>query len=84
MIWYCQYHIVWVPKYRYRVLKDRIGFEVMKTIRVYTEREGCEVIELNVQEGHIHLLGQGPTKYFHIETDGCDKRKGWYSSNFPF
>ncbi len=24
----CQYHIVWVPKYRYRVLKNRIKEEV--------------------------------------------------------
>ena len=24
-IWHCQYHIVWVPKYRYRVLKGAIG-----------------------------------------------------------
>jgi len=36
--WHCQYHIVWVPKYRYRVLKDKVGYEVMKTVRVYAER----------------------------------------------
>ena len=32
VVWHCQYHIVWVPKYRYRVLKDRVGFEVSKTV----------------------------------------------------
>ncbi len=31
VIWHCQYHIVCVPKYRYRVLKDQVGYEVMKT-----------------------------------------------------
>jgi REP-associated tyrosine transposase len=56
VVWYCQYHIVWVPKYRYRVLKDRIGFEVSKTIRIFSERLGCEVVELNVQPDHVHLL----------------------------
>ena len=40
VIWHCQYHIVWVPKYRYRVLKDKVGYEVMKTVRVYAERQG--------------------------------------------
>ena len=25
VIWHCQYHIVWVPKYRYRVLSGEIG-----------------------------------------------------------
>ena len=28
VIWHCQYHIVWVPKYRYKVLKGKIGEEV--------------------------------------------------------
>lgn len=41
VIWHCQYHIIWVPKYRYRVLKDKVGYEVMKTIRVYAERLAC-------------------------------------------
>ena len=29
VIWHCQYHIVWVPKYRYRVLNGKVGFEVI-------------------------------------------------------
>ena len=24
-IWHCQYHIVWVPKYRFRVLEGKVG-----------------------------------------------------------
>lgn len=56
VIWHCQYHIVWVPKYRYRILVDKVGFEVSKSIRVYAERLGCEVVELNVQPDHVHLL----------------------------
>lgn len=62
VIWHCQYHIVWVPKYRYRVLKDRVGFVVSKTIRVFSERQGCEVVELNVQVDHVHLLLFVPPK----------------------
>ena len=27
-IWHCQYHTVWVPKYRYRVLTGPVGKEV--------------------------------------------------------
>ncbi len=62
VVWHCQYHIVWVPKYRYRVLKDRVGFEISKMIRVFSERLGCEVVELNVQEDHVHLLVMVPPK----------------------
>lgn len=25
VLWCCQYHIVWVPKYRYRVLRGSVG-----------------------------------------------------------
>ncbi len=62
VIWHCQYHIVWVPKYRYRVLKDRVAFELSKSIRVYSERLGCELVELNVQIDHVHLLVKVPPK----------------------
>jgi len=62
VLWHCQYHIVWVPKYRYRVLTGKVGFEVLKTLRVYTERLGCEVVEINIQPDHVHLLVKVPPK----------------------
>jgi len=62
VLWHCQYHIVWVPKYRYRVLEGKVGFETSKTIRVYSERLGCEIVELNVQPDHVHLLIKVPPK----------------------
>ena len=62
VIWHCQYHIIWVPKYRYKVLKGKIGEEVRKTIIVQSERLGCEIVELNVQVDHVHLLIKVPPK----------------------
>jgi len=62
VIWHCQYHIVWVPKYRYRILTEKVGFEVSKSIRIYAERLGCELVELNVQPDHVHLLVKIPPK----------------------
>ena len=41
---------------------DKVGFEVSKSIRVYAERMGCEVVELNVQPDHVHLLVKVPPK----------------------
>ena len=61
-IWHCQYHIVWVPKYRYRVLKGAIGSEVETCIHVFSEQQHCEVKELNVQIDHVHLLVMIPPK----------------------
>lgn len=61
-IWYCHYHIVWGPKYRFRILKDEVKIEVEETIRMFSEQLGCKVEELNVQEDHVHLLVMVPPK----------------------
>jgi putative transposase len=62
VLWYCQYHIVFVPKYRYRILTGDIGKFVYKSIYAYVERSGCEAVELNVQLDHVHLLVKVPPK----------------------
>ena len=61
-VWYCQYHIIWVPKYRFRILTDKIAAEVETFIRIFSEQQGCEVEELNVQIDHVHLLVLVPPK----------------------
>ncbi|MBY0418274.1 MAG: transposase, partial [Pararheinheimera sp.] len=33
VFWRCQYHIVWTPKYRFRILKDNVGKEVWRCIQ---------------------------------------------------
>ena len=61
-IWHCQYHIVWVPKYRYRILTGRVSEEVGWSIRAFTEHQKGEVVELDVQLNHVHLLVKVPPK----------------------
>ena len=53
---------MWVPKYRYRILNGPIAEELTKTIHVYCGRMGCEVLELNIQSDHVHLLVSMPPK----------------------
>ena len=62
VLWHCQYHIVWVPKDRYRVLKGVIGQEVHNCIGVFCSQLRCRVVELNVQPDHVHLLVRVPPK----------------------
>ena len=61
-IWHCQYHVVWVPKYRYRVLHGEIARDVEAGIRGYSERQGGEVVEVSVQVDHVHLQVLVPPK----------------------
>ena len=62
VIWHCQYHIVWVPKYRYRMLQGPVGQEAYKCVMTFCQQLGCEVVELNVQIDHIHLLVKVPPR----------------------
>ena len=59
-IWYCYYHIVWTPKYRYRVIAGKIADEVNNCIKAFTEQLKCEIVELNVSMDHVRLLAMIP------------------------
>ena len=61
-IWHCQYHVVWTPKYRYRILAGQVREEVTNCIHSFSEQLRCEVVELNVQSDHVHLLVMIPPK----------------------
>ena len=62
VLWHCQYHIVWVPKYRYRVLTGPVREEVYSSLHVFCSQLDCQIVELNVQSDHIHLLVRVPPK----------------------
>ena len=72
-IWHCQYHMVWVPKYRYRILTGLVAEEVERCIRAFAERLGAEIVELNIQEDHVHLLVLVPPKVSISEFMGIVK-----------
>ena len=61
-MWHCQYHIVWTPKYRFRILSGPVAEEVGRCIRAFSEQLKCEVVELNVQMDPVHLLVMIPPK----------------------
>ena len=61
-IWHCQYHIVFVPKYRFRILIGEVAQEVGNCIRAFAEQQKGEIVELNVQIDHVHLLVYVPPK----------------------
>ena len=61
-LWHCQYHIIWCPKYRFRVLEGRVKEEVEDCIRTFTAVQKCELVELNIQIDHVHMLILVPPK----------------------
>lgn len=51
-----KYHLVWTPKYRGRVLKpDKVKSELRRIFESIAKWKHWEVLELNIQDDHIHL-----------------------------
>ena len=61
-IYHCNYHIVWTPKYRLRLLRDILADYMEDKIKTICEWKEVEVIELNVQPDHVHLVCSIPPK----------------------
>jgi len=51
----CNYHIVWVTKYRYPVLVGDIAVRARDLIRRICQDEGVEIIRGKVAKDHIHI-----------------------------
>ncbi len=72
----CKYHIVFCPKYRYRILKEAIEEYVRQQVyQLCKQKEAIEVLEMNIQADHVHLVVSIPPKYAVSEFMGYLKGK---------
>lgn len=54
--WDCVYHIVWIPKYRRKVLYGETRREIGEMLRMLVERmDGVEIVEGSACPDHIHI-----------------------------
>ncbi len=58
-----RYHLVFVPKYRKRVLTGPVAARLRELLAQACEVNGWEALELAVQPDHVHLLVQVQPRY---------------------
>ena len=58
-----KYHIVWITKYRKKILKGDIGIRIRDIIRQVCENFGIEIIRGNISPDHIHIFVSIPPRY---------------------
>ena len=75
VLYRCDYHIVWTPKYRFKVLEGLVKTLLEHDIAMLLEWKGCELKELNVQVDHIHLVVSMPPKLSISKLMGIVKGK---------
>jgi len=56
LVYSCQYHIIFCPKYRRKVLMNGIDKRLKELILEKQKDYGYEVIEMEVMPDHVHLL----------------------------
>ena len=69
----CNYHVVFCPKYRFRVMRGKIGQKVRDWIRRICDWKGIEILEGHVSRDHVHLVLSIPPKYAVSEIIGTIK-----------
>lgn len=75
VIYWCNYHIVWTPKYRYKILEGLVKEQLLKDIPMLLEWKSCELIEMNIQIDHVHLIVSMPSKMSLSQLMGTLKGK---------
>ena len=51
-----KYHMIWVTKYRYKVLKGNIGKRLRELIRQGCEARNITIISGSINKDHVHML----------------------------
>ena len=66
-----EYHVVWIPKYRRRILNPGVAGYLKKVFpKLLEEMPGVEMVEQNIQVDHIHSVMVIPPKYAVSEVIG--------------
>ena len=73
--WECQYHIVFIPKYRQKRLYGEIREDVREIVKTLCKYKKVEIINGAVCEDHIHLHVSVPPKISISEFMGYLKGK---------
>ena len=75
VVYRCDYHIVFVPKYRYRVLSGPVREDLEKDIKMICVWKEAIIEEMSIQKDHVHLVVSIPPKVSISEFMGTVKGK---------
>ena len=56
----CKYHIVWITKYRKKVMSGMIAERVRELLRQICKENDVEIIKGHISKDHVHMLVSVP------------------------
>jgi len=73
--WECKYHVIFIPKYRGKVIYGKLRASVGGILRDLCKQKGIGLLEGHAMSDHVHLCLSIPPKYSVSYTVGFLKGK---------
>jgi len=73
--WECKYHVVFIPKYRRKMLYGELRQQLGEVFRRLAMQEECRVEEGHLMPDHVHMMISIPPKYAVSQVIGYIKGK---------
>jgi len=73
--WECKYHVVFIPKYRRKVLYGQLRSYLGEVFRELARQKESRIEEGHLQADHVHMLVSIPPKYAVAQVVGYLKGK---------
>ncbi len=73
--WNCKYHLIFIPKYRKKVLYGKIRQFLAKIFHELANQKGCKIEKGNMVQDHVHMLISIPPKLAVSDVIGYIKGK---------
>ena len=73
--WECKYHVVFIPKYRRKVIFGSVRASIGQILRDLCNQKGIALLEGHAMNDHVHLCLSIPPKYSVAYTIGFLKGK---------
>ena len=72
--WECKYHVVFIPKYRKKVIYGELRKELGAVLRDLATQRESKVEEGHLMVDHVHMLVSIPPKYSVAQGGGIHQK----------
>jgi putative transposase len=73
--WECKYHLVWIPKYRKKIIYGQLRKYLGEILKQLALQKESNIIEGHLMGDHVHILISIPPKYSVSQVVGYIKGK---------
>ena len=78
-----KYHLVWITKYRKKVLYGQIAERLRDLVREICKTKDVEIIKGSISKDHVHLFCIGTSLSFYLQTHAIPQRENLPTSSSP-